>query len=64
MMVLFYFDSTLLIVDVGCVRLTEITGWVVRQVPVKLGAVSLLQSGAQAKIRQLHVALEADTDSL
>lgn len=40
-------------------QLTEVTGRVVRQVPVELGAVSLLQAGAQAEIRQLHVALRA-----
>lgn len=35
----------------GCdVELTEVTWWVVRQVPVKFSAMSLLQSCAQAKI--------------
>ncbi|TNN55989.1 hypothetical protein EYF80_033774 [Liparis tanakae] len=38
----------------------EITGRVVRQVPVEFCAMSLLQSRTQAKIGQLHVSLWAN----
>lgn len=39
--------------------LTEVTGQAVVQVLVELGTVSPLQPRAQAKVRQLHVTLEA-----